>query len=62
MTYLPHAPDLATAGDIDRIASRIDRLEARMDRLEARIDRLQQTMLGGFIAIVAAILASGLLS
>ena len=32
-----------------------------MDRLSGRIDRLQTTLLGGFAAIIAALLAAGFL-
>lgn len=68
MSYLPtSAPaDLATVGDIERVESRIIRVEERMGWIEddihhisRRLDRLYQTMLGGFIALVAAMIAAG---
>jgi ubiquinone biosynthesis protein UbiJ len=56
MSYLPTTPatELATKADIDGLSDRVD-------RLSGRIDRLQTTLLGGFAAMIAALLAAGFL-
>jgi hypothetical protein len=37
-------------------------LEARVDRLDDRLGRLHTTLIGGFAAMVAALLATGILN
>lgn len=54
MTYLPAATDLATKTDITRLQEDIRHLSQRMDRL-------QTTLLGGFLAMIAALLVTGFL-
>lgn len=74
MSYLPVSPesDLVTraylderigdvSGRIDALSDRVDRLSDRVDRLSDRMDRLQTTLLGGFAAMIAALLATGFL-
>lgn len=49
--------------DLDsRLSDRIDQLGGRVDHLSDRMDRLQTTLLGGFAAMIAALLATGLLA
>lgn len=75
MAYLPQEPaaDLVTrdmltgtedrlTNKIDQLAGRIDGLEARIDRLDDRLGRLHTTLIGGFAAMVAALLATGVLN
>lgn len=70
MTYLPASPatDLATKADVTDLREAIDRLVTEMDRsradvkhLSQRMDELQTTLLGGFAAMIAALLAAGFL-
>lgn len=74
MNYLPANPasELVTrsyfderfgdmSGRIDGLSDRVDRLSDRLDRLSDRVDRLQTTLLGGFAAMIAALLATGFL-
>lgn len=63
MTYLPAsaATDLATKADIARLEAEVSGMKDDVRHLSRRMDRLQQTTLGGFVAMVAALLASGFL-
>lgn len=45
---------------IDDLSGRVDQLGGRVDHLSDRMDRLQTTLLGGFAAMIAALLATGL--
>jgi predicted nuclease with TOPRIM domain len=45
-----------------RLGGRIDHLTDRVDHLSDRMDRLQTTLLGGFAAMIAALLATGFLA
>lgn len=75
MRFLPlqPAPELATRADIEGLSSQIDELDARLggridhlttrvDHLSDRMDRLQTTLLGGFAAMIAALVATGFLA
>ncbi|MGH8910935.1 MAG: hypothetical protein ACRDVD_00355 [Acidimicrobiia bacterium] len=75
MTYLPASTDLATKTDINDLKEEIRgikgeiggmkgdirHLSGRIDGLSERMDRMQQTVLAGFVAMAAAVLASGFL-
>lgn len=65
MTFLPATGDVATRADIvrleDEMASIRKEMRDELRHLSQRIDRLQQTTLAGFVAMIAAILAAGLL-
>lgn len=65
MTLLPATGDVATRADIvrleDEMASIRTEMRDELRHLSQRIDRLQQTTLAGFVAMVAAVLAAGLL-
>ena len=50
---LNHRVDLG----FERLDRRFDSVDGRFDRLESRFDSMQRTMLHGFIAISAAMLA-----
>ena len=50
------------SGRMDEIGGRIDELTGRVDHLSDRMDRLQPTLLGGFAAMIAALLATGFLA
>jgi hypothetical protein len=45
-----------------RLGGRIDHLTDRVDHLSDRMYRLQTTLLGGFAAMIAALLATGFLA
>lgn len=68
MEYLPtaSATDLATKFDLQSeiadVRSEMAGLKDEMRHLSQRIDRLYQAMMGGFAAMVAALVASGLLN
>lgn len=67
MSFLPASPvvDLATKADIAALKAvlkgNVRSLSERIDTLSGRIDRLQTTLLGGFAAMIAALLAAGFL-
>lgn len=67
MAHLPtaSATDLATKSDLESgiagVRSEIAGVKDEMRYLSQRIDRLYQAMIGGFAAMVAALIASGLL-
>lgn len=46
---------------LDQVDARFDQLEVRVDRLDERFSRLQTTLIGGFAAIVASVIATGAL-
>lgn len=64
MTYLPssQANDLATGADLVALRDELREMKEDIRHLSRRMDRLQQTTLGGFVAIVAALIASGFLN
>jgi hypothetical protein len=49
-------------GRLGDFETRFERLEARVDRLDDRLGRLHTTLIGGFAAMVAALLATGVLN
>lgn len=46
----------------NRLSGRIHQLTGPVDHLSDRMDRLQTTLLGGFAAMIAALLAAGFLA
>ncbi len=68
MSFIPSQPaaDLATkadvqslSDDVQSLSDQVGALTSRIDRLSDRMDRLQTTLLGGFAAMIAALLAAG---
>lgn len=61
MSFIPPQPaaDLATKADVQSLSDQVGALTSRIDRLSDRMDRLQTTLLGGFAAMIAALLAAG---
>jgi hypothetical protein len=55
------ATEKRLAARFDDFETRFERLEARVDRLDDRLGRLHTTLIGGFAAMVAALLATGIL-
>ena len=47
--------------DIGRLDDKVGRLATDVRNLSHRMDRLQTTLLGGFAAMIAALLATGFL-
>lgn len=63
MRYLPstQASELVTRADFFALRSEMDEVKDEIRHLSQRIDRLYNAMVGGFAAMVAALIASGLL-